>query len=505
MVALRAPLDAAGNLDAPVGAPGLDPVPLVVDLDGTLLRTNLIHEGILALLRSDALAIVRLLGWLLAGRAALRRRVVAHPALDLATVPVDEDLLADLAARKASGRMIVLATALDPAVARRAAQRFPMVDGVIAAGDASGPAAAARATRLAELFPQGFDYAGSAGADMPVWAAARRALVTGGRPAIVEAVRALGRPVDEIGASARPSRLRALFKGLRLHQWAKNALVFVPLVLGGRVGEPAAWLAALGAFLALGLIASATYLVNDLWDLPHDRAHWTKRDRPLASGRLPLALAVPAIAAGLALGLGLATWVGSAVLAGVLAYLALTLAYSLSLKRVPMLDALMLGSLFTMRLVIGVAAVAVAWSPWLLTFSMFLFTSLSFAKRHTELRGAVKRMRSGKLSGRGYHTADEPVVLAFGIAAGLASIVIFILYLANEAFRHAVLAAPFLLWSFPPILALFMSRVWLLAGRDELNDDPVAFAIRDRASLGLAGAAGLAFALAAFGIPGIAG
>ncbi|WP_244913927.1 hypothetical protein [Methylobacterium frigidaeris] len=200
----------------------------------------------------------------------------------------------------------------------------------------------------------------------------------------------------------------------------------------------------------------------------------------------------------------MAASVRPAVLAGVLAYLALTLAYSLALKRVPMLDALTLGSLFTMRLVIGVAAVAVVWSPWLLTFSMFLFTSLSFAKRHTELRGAVKRMRSGKLSGRGYHTADEPVVLAFGIAAGLASIVIFILYLANEAFRHAALAAPFLLWSFPPILALFMSRVWLLAGRDELNDDPVAFAIRDRTSLGLAGTAAAAFALAAFGVPGIA-
>lgn len=510
MVALRAPLDVAGALEETVPAAGVmpapgpvpDPVPLVVDLEGTLLRTNLVHEGIVALLRHNALAIVRLLGWLLGGRAAFRRRVAEHPALDLATLPVDEGLLAVLTARKASGRRIVLATALDPALARRLAQRFPMVDGVVVAGGASGTV---RAARLAGLFPQGFDYVGRAGADLPVWAAARRAVVTEARPALVDAVRALGRPVDAVGAGPPPSRARALLRGLRLHQWAKNALVFVPLVLGGKAGDAGAWLAALGAFLALGLIASATYLVNDLWDLPHDRAHWTKRNRPLASGRLPLALAVPAVAAGLAVGLGIAAWAGPAVLAGILAYLALTLAYSLSLKRVPMLDALMLGSLFTMRLVIGVAAVAVAWSPWLLTFSMFLFTSLSFAKRHTELRGAVKRMRSGKLSGRGYHTADEPVVLAFGIAAGLASIVIFILYLANEAFRHAVLAAPHLLWSFPPILALFMSRVWLLAGRDELNDDPVAFAIRDRTSLGLAGAAGLAFALAAFGIPGVAG
>jgi 4-hydroxybenzoate polyprenyltransferase len=511
MIALRAPLPVAecpekpAARPVPVGEDGFHPVPLVVDLDGTLLRTNLVQEGIVAVLRQNLLAVFRLLGWLLGGRAAFRRRLAGHPALDIATLPVNEDLLADLTERKAAGRTIVLATTLDPAAARRLAQRFPMVDGVIAAGDAAAPSPSARAARLAELFPQGFDYAGSADADLPVWARARRAVVAEARPALVEALRGLGRPVDAVGATAGPGRAGALLKGLRLHQWAKNALVLVPLVLGGRAGEPEAWLAALGAFLALGLVASATYLVNDLWDLPHDRAHWTKRNRPLASGRLPLGLAVAAVVVGLAVGLGLAAWIGSAVLAGLLAYLAVTLAYSLALKRVPMLDALMLGGLFTMRLVIGVAAAAVAWSPWLLTFSMFLFTSLSFAKRHTELRGALRRRRTGKLSGRGYHTADEPVVLAFGIAAGLASIVIFILYLANEAFRHAVLAAPLLLWSFPPILALFMSRVWLLAGRDALNDDPVAFAIRDRTSLGLAGTAAAAFALAAFGVPGVTG
>lgn len=204
---------------------------------------------------------------------------------------------------------------------------------------------------------------------------------------------------------------------------------------------------------------------------------------------------------GLAGGLAVAAWAGAAVLTGVIAYLALTLTYSAWLKRVPMLDALTLGSLFSLRIAVGVAAVAVAWSPWLLTFSMFLFTSLSFAKRHTELRGAARRGQAGTIAGRGYEPADEPVVLAFGIASGLASVVIFILYLANEAFRHAALAAPLALWSFPLILVLFMGRVWLLAGRDALHDDPVAFAVRDRPSLMLAGVAGLAFAVAAFGLP----
>lgn len=281
----------------------------------------------------------------------------------------------------------------------------------------------------------------------------------------------------------------------------QERLVFVPLVLGGRAGDAQAWGSAGLAFLALGLVASASYLLNDLLDLSHDRAHWSKRERPLASGRLPIATGLAAIVLGLAGGLAVAAWAGAAVLTGVIAYLALTLTYSAWLKRVPMLDALTLGSLFSLRIAVGVAAVAVAWSPWLLTFSMFLFTSLSFAKRHTELRGAARRGQAGTIAGRGYEPADEPVVLAFGIASGLASVVIFILYLANEAFRHAALAAPLALWSFPLILVLFMGRVWLLAGRDALHDDPVAFAVRDRPSLMLAGVAGLAFAVAAFGLP----
>jgi 4-hydroxybenzoate polyprenyltransferase len=315
---------------------------------------------------------------------------------------------------------------------------------------------------------------------------------------VLRAARRLGKPVEEFPAASRP---RALFKALRPHQWAKNALVFLPLVLGGRAGEAQAWGSAFMAFLALGLVASASYLLNDLLDLSHDRAHWSKRERPLASGRLSIATGLVALVVGFIGGLAVAACAGTAVLTGVLAYLTLTLTYSAWLKRVPMLDALTLGSLFTLRIAVGVAAVAVAWSPWLLTFSMFLFTSLSFAKRHTELRGAARRGQAGTIAGRGYQPADEAVVLAFGVAAGLSSVVIFILYLANEAFHHAALAEPLALWSFPLILVLFMGRVWLLAGRDALLDDPVAFAIKDRASLALAGVAGLAFAAAAFGLP----
>ncbi|MEH3119162.1 MAG: UbiA family prenyltransferase [Methylorubrum populi] len=488
----------AGTTAASSEASTTAPVPLVIDLDGTLLRTDLLLEGVVALLRHNLLTLFALLLWLPRGRAHFKRRVAEHAPLDLATLPVNEALLAHIEAQKAAGREIVLATAADELMGLRALRRFPVFDRVVASDGVRNLKGEAKAAQLRTLYPQGFDYAGDAAADLAVWAAARRVIVVEASGAVRRAARALGKPVEEFPAAARP---KALLEALRLHQWAKNALVFLPLVLGGRAGEAAAWGSALMAFLALGLVASASYLLNDLLDLAHDRAHWSKRERPLASGRLPLAAGLAALGLGLAGGLAVAARAGPAVLVGVLAYLALTLTYSAWLKRVPMLDALTLGSLFTLRIAVGVAAVAVAWSPWLMTFSMFLFTSLSFAKRHTELRGAARRGRSGAIAGRGYEPADEAVVLAFGIASGLASVVIFILYLANEAFRHAVLAAPLALWCFPLILVLFMGRVWLLAGRDALHDDPVAFALKDRPSLVLAGIAGLAFAVAAFGLP----
>ena len=479
-------------------ASALRPVPLVIDLDGTLLRTDLLLEGIIALLRRNPLMLLVMLLWLPRGRAFFKRRIAEGAVLDVATLPANAALLAHIEAQKAAGQEIVLATAADELMALRALRRFPVFDRVVASDGVRNLKGETKAAQLRAIYPQGFDYAGDAAADLPVWAAARRVIVVGASGSVLRAARRLGKPVQEFPAA---SRSRALLKALRLHQWAKNALVFVPLVLGGRAGDPQAWGSASLAFLALGLVASASYLLNDLLDLSHDRAHWSKRERPLASGRLPIATGLAAIVFGLAGGLAVAAWAGAAVLTGVLAYLALTLTYSAWLKRVPMLDALTLGSLFSLRIAVGVAAVAVAWSPWLLTFSMFLFTSLSFAKRHTELRGAVRRGQAGPIAGRGYQPADEGVVLAFGIASGLASVVIFILYLANEAFRHAALAAPLALWSFPLILVLFMGRVWLLAGRDALHDDPVAFAVRDRPSLVLAGVAGLAFAVAAFGFP----
>ena len=294
--------------------------------------------------------------------------------------------------------------------------------------------------------------------------------------------------------------LSGLIRSLRLHQWSKNVLVLVPLLLAGLAGNAAAWTAGLVTMLALGLVASATYIINDLVDIAHDRAHPTKRFRPIASGELSPSVAVLASGAIGGAGLALGWSLSPQILVGLLTYTIITLAYSLKIKRMAQLDCLTLGALFTLRLALGIAAVGAMWSPWLLTFSMFLFTALSLAKRHVEIM-QTKRLGKTKLAGRGYTTRDSFVALGMGISASIASILIFILYLANEGFRNTALQSPLMLWMFPPLLFLWIGRIWLLAGRGQLNDDPVAFAVRDPTSIGLGLMAAIVFLLATFGLP----
>jgi 4-hydroxybenzoate polyprenyltransferase len=278
----------------------------------------------------------------------------------------------------------------------------------------------------------------------------------------------------------------------------------------------------MAAFAALCLVASAAYVINDIVDLKHDRRHWSKKDRPIANG----SIALPAawlLAFGLALAGTLISRVFAppAVTASLIVYLITSLSYSLLLKRFALVDVLVLAGLFTLRLWIGVAASGVALSPWLMTFSMFLFLSLSLAKRYTEIaRAADHRLTLGHddlerdfsektvstfshpaLDGRGYRDADRPFLLALGIGALVASILVFVLYLTQEAFLATRLASPFLLWGFPPVVFMLGARIWLLAGRGELDDDPVAFAVKDGASLSLMALTGLLIATAWIGLP----
>jgi 4-hydroxybenzoate polyprenyltransferase len=281
-------------------------------------------------------------------------------------------------------------------------------------------------------------------------------------------------------------QLRELLKGLRLHQWIKNLLVFVPIALGGRFTDFSALATTAIAFLAIGMIASATYLFNDMWDAADDRAHRLKRHRPLASGRLSTQVAILAALLLMGAGLTIGTIVSINIGKFLGAYLFLTLTYSVGLKRIPLLDSLVLATLYTMRLAVGIVAANVSPSPWLLIFSMFIFASLSLAKRHAEITLAVEQGEK-IISGRGYQAADAPLVLAVGVAAGVGGILVAVLYIVEDAFIRSFYGNKIALWALPPLLFLLVARIWLKCQRGEMHDDPVIFFLKDRTSLVLSG------------------
>jgi 4-hydroxybenzoate polyprenyltransferase len=276
----------------------------------------------------------------------------------------------------------------------------------------------------------------------------------------------------------------AFIQSLRPHQWIKNTLIFIPLLLAGKASDAGVWLDAILGFVAFTLVAASMYIVNDVRDLPFDRLHWSKKNRPLARGDLSVTAALTGAVIGIGAGLALSLVTGLAASVVLFAYLVLGAAYSLQLRQLPMVDVLTLASLYTLRLLFGVYVAMVALSPWLLVFSMFIFTSLCFAKRHTEI---VKANGNGgkEIEGRGYLASDAPFLFAFGISSAAGAILIMILYLIEEAFNAEFYANPAWLWCLPPILFLWLGRIWLLAGRNRLDDDPIRFAIADKPSLAL--------------------
>lgn len=466
--------------------------PLVLDLDGTVVRGNLLVETAIAFLKQNPLKVFMLFIWLFRGRAELKQQLAQRANVDVEALPLNDELLAYAAEQVGAGRKVYIATAADAAIANKVAARIPFVSEVIASDGKRNLKGKTKATVLAERFPNGFEYAGDASADLPVWRAAGHAAVVEASPSVIAAARSLA---EVTRVFPRPALWKALIKALRPHQWAKNALVFVPLVLSGKLGDTSATLATFAAFLAMSFIASATYIVNDMVDLADDRRHWSKRERPLASGRLPLMAGAAVVPLGLAIGFGFAAFAGWGVVLATALYLVSTLAYSLKLKKLPILDGFTLASLFTLRLGAGILASGAPASPWLLVFSMFLFASLSFAKRHTEVARVIERGGT-EVRGRGYKAIDLPLILAVGISTGMCAVLILVLYIINDAFRQSFYGNTAWLWGFPIVLFLFVCRIWLMCQRGQMNDDPVVFAVRDRPSLALAASLMMCFVAA---------
>jgi 4-hydroxybenzoate polyprenyltransferase/phosphoserine phosphatase len=467
-------------------------VPLVIDLDGTLLRSNLLLESALVFARAHPLRALAPLAWLGGGKAALKQRLAEAAGIDVATLPYDERVLALIARERALGRRIVLATASHRLYAERVAAHLGVFDEVLATGDGVNLSAERKRDSLLRRYGhRGYDYAGNAGDDLPVWAAARHAYVVSAGGALERRARAHGNVVQVLPRAPGPEQLRALLKALRPHQWAKNLLLLVPLMAAHLAHDMDRLAAAALAFVCFSLCASSVYLLNDLLDIADDRHHGSKRQRPFAAGTLPLlagvALAPLLLAAAFGLALWLLPWKFSAVLLG---YYVLTLAYSLALKRVMALDAITLAGLYTLRLIAGAAAFGVPLTFWMLAFSMFMFLSLALVKRYAELREARHRGEQSQARGRGYFPGDLEMIAALGAAAGYLSVMVLALYTQDRA-TVVLYRQPQLIWLACPLLLFWITRTWMLTHRGLMHDDPVVFALKDRASL----AVGALFAL----------
>lgn len=457
------------------------PRPLAVDLDGTLVLGDTLHESVLGLLCRHPLDLLRLPLWLAGGKAQFKRQVARRHVPDPQSLAWNQPLL-DWLRTQQGRRELVLCTAADEGIAQTVADHLGLFDTVLASNGEHNLAGAAKAEALVERYGEkGFDYIGSGRADLPVWRHAHTALLSHAPDSILRAARAHG-PTERLPGEPAGAGVRTWLRALRVHQWAKNLLLFVPLLTAHLVFDARAVAEALLAFLAFSLCASAVYIINDLADLAADRMHPRKRHRPLASGRLTVPAAVSATVLLLATAFTVAALLLPRLFGLALgAYFLLTLAYSLRLKRVAMLDVVVLAALYTARIVAGAFALQVELSFWLLAFSMFLFLSLALLKRHTEL-AAMDGQGQVQLAGRGYATGDLSLVAMSGIAAGQASVLVLALYIDSPA-SAALYSHPALLWLLCPLLLFWIGRVWLLSHRRRMHDDPLVFALTDPASL----------------------
>ena len=467
-------------------------VPLVVDLDGTLTVSDTLYEGFARLLFLDPLVALQCAGQLLRGRAAVKRSVAEQCRPDTATLPYRTELVDLLRAEKARGRAIHLVTAADQAIADAVAREFGLFDSATGSDGRRNLKGVDKLEHLRGRFADGFIYAGDGAADLAVFRAARGVILcdVGSRTAA-----AIG-PAPVLARMAqRTNALEAWMRAIRAHQWSKNLLLFVPLLVGHAYTSPATIAATVLGFVLLCLLSSATYIINDLADIDADRLHATKRLRPFASGELKIVhglIAAPLMILGALAG---AYALAPRFAAVLLAYLLLTSAYSFGLKRVPLLDVFAIGVLFTLRLVMGAEVAGLAHSAWLLSFALAFFLSLALSKRHGEVMRAA-RIDVEEIAGRGYRGNDWPITLTFGVGVGLVSIVIMLLYMTNDAAPSGFYSTPGWLYAIPALLTIWLMRIWLLSNRMLLHDDPVVFALRDRVSLGLGVAVAVAFYLA---------
>jgi 4-hydroxybenzoate polyprenyltransferase len=452
---------------------------LAVDLDGTLLKTDLLLESLLALLHQKPQYVFVLPLWLLRGKAYLKQQIARHVSLDVSVLPYRNEFLHYLERERAGGRSLVLATANDEQMARQVSDHLKLFDLVLASDGATNLRGESKRDRLeAEFGEKGFDYAGDGRPDVVVWASARKAIVVGSNPHVRSSAARVAQ-VERVFEGRRKGPVDYL-EALRPRHWLKNLLVFVPLAAAHRLHEIDLLEKALLVFVAFGCFASSGYLINDLLDLAADRRHPQKQSRPFAAGDLPLSYALAMIPVLFGLGCVLGRLLSPLCLEILLIYFVLTVIYSLFVKKIVLLDVILLAGLYTIRIIAGSAAVGIWPSYWLLAFSMFLFLSLALVKRYGEL--VIMRGIEGKgAKARGYEMSDGELLAAMGTASGYIAVLVLALYITSGT-AQLLYGRHELMWFLCPLLLYWICRVWLVAHRGKMGDDPLVFATKDPTS-----------------------
>jgi 4-hydroxybenzoate polyprenyltransferase len=454
-------------------------LPLVIDLDGTLLKTDLLYESFFGAIAAGNAKPVCFACEFCRGRAALKQHLAGECTLDYATLPYDPEVLALVVRARKEGRNVYLATASHETHARAIADHLGIFDGVFASDGLVNLKGARKAAKLVECFgARGFEYCGNSSDDLPVWAQSARAYTIRTRPSVRNKLISIVSNVEHLAtpyASARP-----WFKALRVHQYAKNLLLFVPMFTAHRFDLWTFFHALLGV-VAFSLCASSVYLLNDLVDLKADRVHPSKRRRPFASGELPIKAGLFLIPVLFVLAVVVSAFISLNFILCLLGYFVLTTAYTFALKKKMIVDVIVLATLYTVRIIAGGIATDVVVSQWLLMFAIFVFTSLALMKRYVELSARLENNLPDP-ENRNYKTSDLHIVATLAAASGVNSVTIFALYLSSPAVAAAY-SRPGALWLICPILLYWFARAVMMAHRRTMDDDPVVFALKDRVSL----------------------
>lgn len=459
--------------------PTLKDIPLCVDLDGTLIKTDSLFELFLLLLKKNPLYCFIAIFWLRKSKAYLKEQITKRVQLSVESLPYNDDVIKYIRSQDPN-RKILLVTGSNNKVAESVSKHLGLFDEVMASDSITNLTDENKRKLLVSRFGEdGFEYIGNDNADFSVWSSAKYVSVVSQENNFLQKVRNTFDVKQEFKLTT--PTIRNYMKAIRLHQWVKNFLVFVPFLLDHRFNDGDAFIQLILTFLGLSILASFTYIINDLLDLESDRLNQYKCNRPFASCLISIKQAVVMMLILFTVLIVLLSFVSLPVILVLFIYLIATLSYSFYLKRVAILDVTMLAGLFSLRVIAGIVAIDSGWSFWLLAFSMFFFLSLAFAKRFSEIENLRKENRTTTV-GRGYHVEDLPMLNISGVAAGYLSILVIALYIDSEKVRE-MYVHPEILWLICPLLMYWVGRIWLITCRGEMHEDPIVFAIRDKVSI----------------------